>query len=638
VSTAAAATTTWSPWEVQAWLPPPLETVSDWAERCVRLPGGVSSIPGQLSLEHTPYLRAILDAITDPDTEKVVLDFSTQVGKTTCLIVASLHSMATDPWNQIYVMDSEEHALETKTERFEPIIRESPELAELIDGSSSFSGKTISINGRTITFRGSHSPGGLASKPVRMAFADEIDKWPAWAGKEADPVDLLEERMKTFHDSTLILASTPTTETGRIQRELERSSNERCFVPCPHCGTYQVLVFGDGSEGQPGIKWPKDVKISTIVDESLAWYECASCHERIEERAKRSMLERHVWAPATCKVTLTGDVVGDMPSKRRRGFHIWAGYALWPKTTWSRIAAKFLQSKGDPSRLMNFKNSWLAETYKVVAGELRSEAIHATKSHYWIGSKLPADADVVTFGVDVQSHREVTYHYYVVRAWGIGGKSWLVGYGTTNGWEQLYSILYESRFETQSGSEATKIMPVIDSGYRTGEVYSFCFANNALAYKGDSRGRKHLTESEIPIAPDSDEMIRLVVCNPDFYKTDLHRLIRTRPLRWHIPEQGIDDEYLEHMVAEQPYREVDKKTGMGRIVWKLKTPDLPNHYFDCEIMNLVAAGLAELGTRGVAAPIAAKPPERPAEPKREQPAPRRYGDPSSGYDSTFSGV
>jgi len=622
------------PWECRAWRPPPLETPDAWAERVIRLPGGVSSTPGEFSFALTPYLREVMRAAVDPETEALALCFSAQYGKTTALILIALHAMATDPWNQIFVMDSEERALELKRERFEPIIRESPELLALVDNESSFSGNTIAINGRTITFRGAHSPGAIASKPAKYGIGDEVDKWPPHAGKEADPVDLLEERLKTFDDSKLIISSTPTNELGRIGRQLEASTNERCWVPCPHCGTYQILVFGDGSAGQPGIKWPKDARFSEIIEQSLAWYECEHCHERIPETAKRAMVEAHVWCPKVCRVNRLGEIEGERPSKRRRGFHGWAGYSLWPKTSWSRIAVKWLLSAKVPEKRMNFVNSWLAETYKVTAGELKSEALRACEAEYYIGATLPESADVVTFGIDVQSRAQITYHYWVARAWAPGGRSWLIGYGQTTGWPQLYSILFESEYRTASGGHATKIMPVIDSGYRTGEVYQFCHENGALPYKGDTRGRKHLDISEVPLAPESPEKIRLVVVNADFFKTDLHRLIRSGD-KWQIPAHGVDDEYHAHMVAEQPYRDVDRKTGRPKIVWRVKTPDLPNHYFDCEVMNLVGAGLAELGTRGVAAPASA-PKEQPRV-ESSRPRPRVAHDPSGGYDVLFSG-
>ena len=45
---------------------------------------------------------------------------------------------------------------------------------------------------------GANSPAGLASRPVRVLLADEVDRFPDSAGTEGDPVDLAAKRMTTF--------------------------------------------------------------------------------------------------------------------------------------------------------------------------------------------------------------------------------------------------------------------------------------------------------------------------------------------------------------------------------------------------------------------------------------------------------
>ena len=44
-----------------------------------------------------------------------------------------------------------------------------------------------------------------------------------------------------------VKVSTPTTRDGYIFREYDRSDKRKYYVPCPHCGKYQVFVFGDGA-------------------------------------------------------------------------------------------------------------------------------------------------------------------------------------------------------------------------------------------------------------------------------------------------------------------------------------------------------------------------------------------------------
>jgi phage terminase large subunit GpA-like protein len=52
-------------------VPPPRLRLSDWIEENVRLPQGVSALPGAVRL--WPYQRDIADAISDPCIERVTL-------------------------------------------------------------------------------------------------------------------------------------------------------------------------------------------------------------------------------------------------------------------------------------------------------------------------------------------------------------------------------------------------------------------------------------------------------------------------------------------------------------------------------------------------------------------------------------
>ena len=62
--------------------PPPRMTVAQWAESFRYLAPEASALPGKYSLAVTPYLRGILEALTDPAVRKLVCQKSAQVGWT----------------------------------------------------------------------------------------------------------------------------------------------------------------------------------------------------------------------------------------------------------------------------------------------------------------------------------------------------------------------------------------------------------------------------------------------------------------------------------------------------------------------------------------------------------------------------
>jgi len=591
--------------EGHVWrLPEPIP-IDVWCERNLVLTRMLTGTPGPISFDVIPFAREILRALADPEVEEVTICSSAQVAKTTIITCAMLYFLSEDPGNAVFAMDTEDHALEYKEERVEEIILHSPVFKKYIKTWRSQSkAAVLRLNGQVITFRGSNSPGGLASKGARRAFADEIDKWPMWAGKEADPLDLLRERLKSYSDSKFFDASTPTNEHGRIWQRLQQSSNERYHVPCPHCGAYQVLVFGDGTRNAGGIKWPSNASKEDIADHDLAWYECAVCHGRIDEKHKRKMVRSGVWAPFGAKV-VNGEVRGGKERKIHRGFHIWAGYSMWPKVGWSRIAAEFLRSKKEKRSLMNFRNSWLGETWKQDVSEVRDEHLQAAKTTYPTGTlRLPEGADWVTYGVDVQSSQGETYHYYVVRAWGARGESWLIDYGVTTpqrnidnestAWIDLRNLVY-TRWETANGNEANRMSPVVDSGYRTAEVCAWCSDNFGIAYKGMKQGNSPLKRFQREFNDQGDTVDQVHV-NPDVYKEQVHRMICGKEGKWHIPD-NVSDEYLAHMTAEHLVAVTNRNTNVVSLQWRIRSEGLPNHFFDCEVYALVGAMLARLTMR-----------------------------------------
>jgi len=65
--------------------PPPSLTISEWADAKRRLSSEASAEPGQWRTSRAAYQRGIMDAISDPAIETVVVMSSAQVGKALAL-------------------------------------------------------------------------------------------------------------------------------------------------------------------------------------------------------------------------------------------------------------------------------------------------------------------------------------------------------------------------------------------------------------------------------------------------------------------------------------------------------------------------------------------------------------------------
>ena len=100
---------------------------------------------------------------------------------------------------------------------------------------------------------GANSPSSLASRPIRILLADEIDRYPATAGNEGDPLLHADCPFSSLRSLLGIFRQPPATQqTGKQGRSSESRepfcqgiSQEEWNVPCPVCGEFTPLTWGN---------------------------------------------------------------------------------------------------------------------------------------------------------------------------------------------------------------------------------------------------------------------------------------------------------------------------------------------------------------------------------------------------------
>lgn len=194
--------------------PPPPLTVSQWADRYRVLSAESSAEPGRWHTEKAPYQRAIMDAIGDPHVRSVVVMSAAQIGKTDAFILNPLgYYMDYAPCPVMCMQPTLDMGQTLSKDRIAPMIRDTPRLTGLVDTKSRYAGNTVmkkNFPGGHITIVGANSPSSLASRPIKVLLADEIDRYPKSAGTEGDPLDLAKKRQTTFWDYKTVMVSTPT--------------------------------------------------------------------------------------------------------------------------------------------------------------------------------------------------------------------------------------------------------------------------------------------------------------------------------------------------------------------------------------------------------------------------------------------
>lgn len=370
--------------------PPPPLTVSQWADRYRVLSAESSAEPGRWHTEKAPYQRAIMDAIGDPHVRSVVVMSAAQIGKTDAFILNPLgYYMDYAPCPVMCMQPTLDMGQTLSKDRIAPMIRDTPRLTGLVDTKSRYAGNTVmkkNFPGGHITIVGANSPSSLASRPIKVLLADEIDRYPKSAGTEGDPLDLAKKRQTTFWDYKTVMVSTPTIKgDSRIEDAYLLSTQEEWNVPCPECGAYQPFLWEN-------VKFDKD-----DLDKGIG-YVCRECgcvsnEYRWKEQGKY------------------GKYVAANPGAESRGFHLNTLASTF--VGWKEIVTKFIEAKialdhGNPEQMKVWVNTELGETWEERGIQLEDIELFNRREIY--AAEVPDDVLYLTAGVDVQDGTiEVAY-------------------------------------------------------------------------------------------------------------------------------------------------------------------------------------------------------------------------------------
>lgn len=547
--------------------PPPILSVSEWADRYRKLSAEASAEPGQWDTSRAEYQRGIFDAVSDNSVQMVVVMSSAQVGKTEIVLNTLGYHMHQDPAPILAVMPTVEMAKALSQDRVRTMIRDSPELKNiLVDSLSRISASTILhkvFPGGHLTLAGANSPTGLSSRPCRLILLDEVDRFPLTSGREGDPVNLALKRSTTFFNRKALLTSTPTDrETSRILKEYENSDQRKYYIPCQHCGEHQALTW-------ESVKWPKGKPTQAQIM-------CAHCGVLWSE------LDRQ-------RAVLHGEWRAGAPFAGVAGFHISELYSPWSNP--ARMAVAFTKaSKEGQDSLKTFINTALGEPWEPPEGErVDWEMLFERREEY--RAPVPYGVQVLVAGVDCQDNRiegEIVGVGHGEETWGIMTFRIHGDLGKQAIWGDLLEVL-KTQFEGEDGELHDIRLVCIDSGgHFTDEVYRFSRGagrNWVIPVKGSSeRGR--------PIAAfprkQNRQGVYLTIVGTDTAKELIYS-------RYQVTEPGVgychlpkNDEYNETWCRQATAEEKCKryKNGVPYYVWEARERD--NEALDCRVYALTA--------------------------------------------------
>ncbi len=603
--------------EFARWFAPrPTVKPSEWAAQNIVLPASEQRGVGPLTWAGREFAIEPLDAIANPMISDIALCFGSQIGKTVIVMCGNAYVIENDPRGILWALPDINLARNFSKRRWMPLVEACAPLARKIPtGKKRYDWAALSqvLNGTEIDFIGSNSRAGMSSRPKAIVVLDEMDKFTleTAAGKEAGAVELIEQRVKDQPSPKRIKTSTPSVVDGPGWVEFLKGDQRRYEVPCPHCGAGVFLAWIKGASllkadaRDAHIAWDKEAEgDGGVVDYDrivrTAHCVCPHCQGKIEEHHKLGMVRKGRWMATA------------LAPSSFRSYHLPSLYASSPGTTLGLLARQYVMLQRSNEGVRGFINGALAEPYESQSeGDIRTETVVPVTA----GSI--AERVVPILSVDVQRSQPMLY--WIVREWDATGTgdSRRIGVGTCDSWEELEQV------QSKYGVQSNHVILDTGDGERTEELYTVC-ANHGtkkprnggrpmhfgwMPSKGAPRGKRWDNQAKTEQRPftlskqdfggSKFDFYLFLFAGPD-YQDMLHQLgkgpERNNGVRFEVrADPARDERYWQHRDAKIWTKTgFNKRTGRFTGEWTLRSAHRPDHWNDCEIMQLAYASMLKL--------------------------------------------
>ncbi|MFM2476372.1 phage terminase large subunit family protein [Celerinatantimonas sp. MCCC 1A17872] len=408
----------------------------EWADKYFRLPEGSSQIAGQWVTQ--PLQVALLNMMTNDAIKLMAIKKSARLGYTKMVVAAMLYLAEHKKRSTVFYQPVDDESDAFVVDEVDAPIAEMPIIQRIfpdwnVKSENNKVSKKVMV-GSTLDFRGATSPGNFRRLTKQVVIGDEVNAWPLEVGKkgkgEGNPVKLAMQRIKGASFPKAIFGTTPTvTGNSHIANILADCDLVfRFYLPCPHCGTEQVLEFGfqDGEFLAHGLLWNESAQTIERKARS-AFYRCQNpeCGQCFHYADLTKMEEQGRWMAEDFTWTRDGIHFFNAeneatPAPKALGIEINALYSL-NLDGWGEIVDEWLRAEGKPANERAFINTVLGLDYEDNSGDkLDHEVLLARRTKY--SAQVPDDVLCLTGGIDSQRNRYECY----VWGWSEGEEPWLV--------------------------------------------------------------------------------------------------------------------------------------------------------------------------------------------------------------------
>jgi len=576
----------------EAWTPPDNRPIHEWAADHVI--GNVYAIKGQFSVDRSRYLIEPFNALKDLKIRQVNIMASPRTFKTGLAEIFLLHTIANNSGDFLWIQSAGEMTDKVSDVRIIPLIKSCKEVKDLVNDSRfsltknrfKFPHCTIHLSSAKIT--------ALQSLGYKFAVGDEVWIWDKGFIQE------LQARLGDYKSTSKLLLLSQGGEQGDDwQIEFDNASVYEWGWKCPSCNheqLYNITSKRDDST-RYGLIWDKN----NVTCPDGVWnyqeagktarLQCFKCKHEVSDNPqnRRYLNDKGVYICTKSN--------GDITKKSFR----WNCF-VDPELPFASIVTEYLQAvhilrkEGNILPLAKFDQKRMAVPHKqyqpIAMSRILVESYDVKES--W--------GDYTFMTVDCQNN--FTQFYYVIRRWNKAGESRLIKWSTSATWADLRAVQLPHQIKDQC--------VLVDSGNMATQVYAKCieYGHQGL-FKGKKQwfswialqgydakdfvhpdGTRKLYSTETKGDPNLGKNTSKGRTCPHYrwsnysIKNILVHLRDGKGLKWVSPAE--DEEYTRQLNSEYLEQEIDKKTNKPRWIWKQRK-GIPNHLWDCECMQLVAA-------------------------------------------------
>lgn len=541
-------------------MPPEKILPSKFAEDYLVFPDG--RLAGQ-KLRLFEFQRQVLDTIIESGVQRIAMQSSAQLLKSTIMVAAMQYFIVNDPSNMAYGSQSGASTMKFKNGKWQPSIDQSI----LRDYVTKKSDKNAANNQNTqqnldstnTYFINLNAPSTLRGITTKRIFLDEVSG--SFDDSEGDPISLASQRIKSFDDGLIMIASTPTDALDSICQEYEAGDQRKFHVPCPSCNHYHELVWDNVR-----FDWqvlPNGRKKAVPETAKLL---CPNC-------------EHHITEGERVRAIAGGHWVATNPSGKYPSYHVSRLYS--PINTIESTVEDFSNAHYNFD-LQSFYNNSLGLPYEPEENKEHNLIELENLREEISVQAIPDEVLGIVLGVDQQQDRlECTTLGFTDKTLYVLDHRSFYGVDCNQIGSKAYTELTQYSkgvFKTVSGRPVRVLAGFLDSsnGNATQTVYTYCNSYNPLfkPIKGEGCSTtKPLFRSSRTGGHE------LQILNVNLAKSTVTKMLRTclvdknnPPIRF---SETLPDDYFNQLTAER----VDVKNGFKQ--WSLKVSGSRNEALDC---------------------------------------------------------